>query len=105
LLFASGLVFIMAATTFKWVGNSRIFEIYDSLTILGRYPGTIYHKLLMNITIFVFPVAAMGFFPAASLLGRSQPWMYWAFMPALLFFLLGLWLFRKMIRLYQSAGG
>ena len=100
-----GLTLVMSATCFKWVGNSRIFEIYDSLTVFGRYPGTIFSKAITAITCFILPVAALGYLPAAALLHRSAPVMLFAFVPCIVFALLGVALFKFMIYKYQSAGG
>ena len=100
-----GLVLIMSATSFKWVGNSRIFEMYDSLTIFGRYPGTIFSKVIVALTSFALPVATLGYLPAAALLGREEPAMFLVFLPCLAFAGLGTLLFRHMVFKYQSAGG
>jgi len=105
IILSLGLVLIMSATCFKWVGNSRIFEMYDSLTTFGRYPGTIYSKVLMSFTSFVLPVATLGYLPAAALLGRSDPVMMLALLPCLAFVGIGILLFRYMVYKYQSAGG
>ena len=105
ILMTLGLVLIMAATTFKWVGNSRIFEIYDAVTAFGRYPGTIYGKALAVLTTYVLPIGVLGFFPASAILGRLTPQMLWACVPCVLFLLFGIYLFNKMTYLYQSAGG
>lgn len=105
IIFTIGLILIMSATAFKWVGNSRVFEIYESVTSLGRYPGTIYNKALLNVTTFIFPIATLGFFPASALLGKIDNQMYFVAIPSIVIFLLGLGLFKKMIYLYQSAGG
>lgn len=100
-----GFVLIMSATCFKWVGNSRIFEMYDSLTTFGRYPGTIFSKILIFITSFVLPVAVLGFIPASALLGRNNLSMLFAIIPCFLFTILGVFIFKHMIYKYQSAGG
>jgi len=100
-----GLVLVMSATAFKWVGNSRIFEMYNSLTVFGRYPGTIFSKTLIWITSFILPVATLGYLPAAALLGRSDTVMMLAFLPCAAFAGLGILLFRYMVYKYQSAGG
>lgn len=100
-----GFVLLMSATCFKWVGNSRIFEMYESITTFGRYPGTIFSRVLMSITSFVIPVATLGYLPAAALLNRSDSLMMFAFMPCLVFLGAGILLFRFMVYKYQSAGG
>ena len=100
-----GMVLILSATSFKWVGNSRLFEVFDSVTAFGRYPGSIYPKGLLVIISTLMPVAMLGFFPAAALIGRFEPYMLLAAVPCCLFMLGGVALFLRMVQSYKSAGG
>ena len=63
-----GCILLMTASTFKWVGNSRIYEIFDAMTMFGRYPGTIFSSLLKGLSTYMIPVAMMGYIPAAAVL-------------------------------------
>lgn len=111
LLFISGLLvmmgmsLIMAATTFKWVGNSRIPEIFESIKSFGKYPQSILNKAIANFSAFIIPVAMVGCFPAAALLGRADLIMFVAIIPCVLFALLGILLYKHMIHLYEGVGG
>ena len=100
-----GFVLIMAAASFKWVGNSRIYEIFDSVTMFGRYPGTVFRGFLKNLVTYAVPVSMLGFFPASAILGRTNIEMFIACVPCVLFIFLGFFMFNRMIYLYQSAGG
>lgn len=100
-----GCVLLMSATAFKWVGNSRIFEIFNTVTGFGRYPGSIFPKAFLHIISYVLPMAMLGFFPGAALLGNFSRDMFLSIIPCLLFLLLGIWLYGYMVRGYQSAGG
>ncbi len=100
-----GISLIMAATSFKWVGNSRIPEIFDSLRSFGKYPQSIFPKTVLIISSYLIPVAMIGFFPAAALLGRGGYVMFYAILPCVLFMTLGITLYRSMVRLYQGVGG
>ena len=100
-----GIALIMAATSFKWVGNSRIPEIFDSVRTFGKYPQSIFPKAINLIASYVFPVLMIGFFPAAALLGQGRGTMFLAIIPCFLFLILGITLYRTMIRLYQGVGG
>ncbi len=100
-----GISLIMAATSFKWVGNSRIPEIFDSLRSFGKYPQSIFPKTVLIISSYVIPVAMIGFFPAAALLGRGGYVMFYAILPCVLFMTLGILLYRSMVRGYQGVGG
>jgi len=102
---ALGFVFFMTAAMFKWVGNSRVYEIFDSLTMFGRYPGTVFSKFLQGISSFIIPVAMMGYFPAAAIMGRADTQMLLAVIPCAAFLAAGCLVFNRMIRRYQSAGG
>lgn len=105
LMVMMGIALIMAATSFKWVGNSRIPEIFDSLRNFGKYPQTIFPKTLLVISSYIIPVAMIGFFPAAALMGRGSYIMFIAIVPCIVFMLLGITLYRSMVRLYQGVGG
>jgi len=101
----AGMQMIMAATSFKWVGNSRIPEIFDSLMTFGKYPVTIFPKAVQAVSAFVIPVAMIGFFPANALLGRLDPIALIAVIPCVLFMLFGIWLYLHMVKLYEGVGG
>ncbi|MCL2051235.1 MAG: ABC-2 family transporter protein [Lachnospiraceae bacterium] len=101
----TGLYMMMAAMSFKWVGNSRLTEIFDSIMTFGKYPASIFPSAIRGIATFIIPVAMIGFFPASALLGRAEGVMFLAVIPCLLFMLLGIWIYNKMIRLYEGVGG
>lgn len=105
LMVTSGLNLIMAAISFKWVGNSRIPEIFDSISTFGMYPILIFPKLVQIISALVIPVAVIGFFPASALLGRLDNWAFLSILPCGLFLMFGIWLYNKMILLYEGVGG
>lgn len=100
-----GISFIMAATSFKWVGNSRIPEIFESIKSFGKYPQSIFHKAVSGFTAFIIPVAMVGYFPAAALLGRVNLFMFIAVIPCILFAIAGISLYRHMVYLYEGVGG
>jgi ABC-2 type transport system permease protein len=101
----AGLQMIMAATSFKWVGNSRIPEIFDSIMTFGKYPVNIFPQVIKGITTFIIPVSMIGFYPASALLGRLDPRAVFAVIPCVLFMLAGIWLYHHMIKLYEGVGG
>lgn len=100
-----GIGLIMAAISFKWVGNSRIPEIFDSIRSFGKYPQSIFPKAILVVTSFVIPVAMIAYYPAAALLGRGNTSMFVMIIPCMIFLLLGIYLYRHMVRLYQGVGG
>jgi len=111
LLFAAGFAvmaginLIMAATSFKWVGNSRIPEIFDSILAFGRYPVNIFPKTVKGIATFLIPVGMIGFYPASALLGRLDPHVLFAVIPCILFLYTGIMMYLHMIKLYEGVGG
>lgn len=111
LLFTSGIAvtcgldLIMAAISFKWVGNSRIPEIFGSIEEFGKYPLAIFPKSIQILSSIVIPVAVVGFFPASALLGRLEPIALLSVIPCILFLLFGIWLYNKMIKIYEGVGG
>jgi len=100
-----GISLIMAATSFKWVGNSRLPEIFDSIKYFGRYPQNIFHKAISAVTSFVVPVAMIGYFPAAALLGEANVIALAAILPCIAFMMAGVFLFRHMVHMYEGVGG
>lgn len=105
ILIMFGFQIIMAATSFKWVANSRIPELYGSIMDFGRYPLTIFNRIIVGITSFIVPVAMIGYFPASALLGRTEWWMYVAIIPCVLFAGLGVIIYQYNVRLYEGVGG
>ena len=101
----AGINMIMAATSFKWVGNSRIPEIFDSIMTFGKYPITIFPQAIRGITTFIVPVSMIGFYPASALLGRLDYTVLFAVIPCLLFMLFGIRLYQYMVKLYEGVGG
>ncbi|MDQ0062824.1 ABC transporter permease [Paenibacillus harenae] len=97
-LFLSGMLF-------RWVGSSRVFDIFDAVTRFGMYPGTIYSKSVQNLLTYVLPVGLIAFVPATALLGRSGWGTLWALLPAAGILLLGGLFWNRMLRGYTSAGG
>lgn len=101
----AGLSLMMAAMSFKWVGNSRISELADSVLHIGKYPLPIFPKAVQSVASMIIPVGMIGFFPASALLGRAQANDFGAILPCSLFLAAGVWIYRHMIRLYEGVGG
>lgn len=97
-LFLSGLLF-------RWVGSSRVFDIFDALTSFGMYPGSIFSKALQNMLTYVLPIGLIAFVPASALLGRSGWGALWALGSAAVLLLLGILYWNRMLKNYTSAGG
>lgn len=96
---------IMAGSMFKWVGNSRIYEIFDSVTVFGNYPRTIFSKAFQSIISYIIPIAIIGFLPASALLGKSIDGALAVMAVCMVFFIFSMFFWRRMLSLYTSAGG
>lgn len=97
-LFLSGLLF-------RWVGSGRVYDIFDSVTSFGMYPGTIYAKSFQQLITYVIPVGIIAFVPASALLGRAGWNAVGAVAASVLFLAAGLVYWHRMLRGYTSAGG
>ena len=103
-----GFTLMMSATMFKWVGNSRIYEIFESIAGFGRYPATIFPGIFRVLVTFVFPVAVLGSLPAAVFLGKQSADPVQLMLLILScggFLVFGYIIWRVMIRSYISSGG
>lgn len=97
-LFLSGMLF-------KWVGSSRVYEIFDSVSLFGMYPGTIFSNTFQNVLTYVIPITMIGFLPAAALLGRPVDGSWIGGGVCFLFAGAALSFWHYMLRNYTSAGG
>lgn len=103
MLFAFAL--LMAGSVFKWVGNSRIYEIFDSIASFGNYPRSIFSRGFQTIISYIIPIAAVGFLPASVLLGKRPEGILTTAAVCLLFLLVSGGFWKLMLRQYTSAGG
>jgi len=101
----TGFHMIMAAASFKWVGNSRLPDILDSILSFGKYPVSIFPQAIKTLASFIIQVGMIGFYPASALLGQLNPAVLIAVIPCVLFMFFGIWLYHYMVRLYEGVGG
>ena len=95
----------MAGILFKWVGNSRIHEMFTSIGTFGRYPISIFPKVVMIGIGFFIPIAMIGFFPASALLGKIGIEALISSGVCVVFLVLAVMFWNRMIYSYSSAGG
>jgi len=101
----AGVNLMMAATSFKWVGNSRIPEIFESFTNFGKYPLSIFPNVIRGLVSFVVPVGVIAYYPASALLGDIEPSVLLLILPCILFLCFGIITYRHMVKLYEGVGG
>lgn len=108
-LFALSVLFsfslFMSGTLFKWVGNSRIYEIFSTITQFGLFPKTIYSRAFQNLLTYLMPIMMIAFFPAAVLKGDKPEGLYLSAAVCLVFLFTARLFWHAMLKSYSSAGG
>ncbi|MBN2736641.1 MAG: ABC-2 family transporter protein [Spirochaetales bacterium] len=97
--------FLMAASGFKWVGNFRVYDIFESLTAFAMYPRSIFSKALQFLITAIIPLALMGFLPASVLLNRPPADIWISLLSCLIFLVFSIFFWYRMMKNYSSAGG
>ncbi len=111
LLFAlSVLLFLASAVAMSsllivWVGNFRVYEIFETMASLGQFPPTILPPRLRALGVAGFPFAAFAVLPASSLLGRSVDGIWTAVVSVVVLLALALTTWNRLLRRLVGAGG
>jgi ABC-2 type transport system permease protein len=113
IIFVIGSVFIYAgmyialtATAFFSDGPTGFLPLMWNIQNYGRYPITIYNRLIRTILTVVLPFAFVGFYPSAYFLDPSQ-WTKMALLTpfvGIVFLTLGIWIWSIGIKRYRGAG-
>ncbi|MCR8643037.1 ABC-2 family transporter protein [Paenibacillus sp. N1-5-1-14] len=101
-----GVFIAITATSFYSDAPTGIMPLIWNIQNYGRYPITIYNKLLKGILTFLLPFAFVGFYPAAYFLDPAN-WMGYALMTpvvGIVFFSLGLFIWNTGVHRYRGAG-
>lgn len=104
LLFAACLI-AMSALLLIWVGNFRIYEIFDALASLGQYPPVMLPKALRRWAVAPFPILGMAVLPASALLERSVRGWPWAALSSACLMAAAIWFWNRLLRRAEAAGG
>ncbi|MEN0130559.1 MAG: ABC-2 family transporter protein [Brevundimonas sp.] len=102
-----GLTIASNASGFWIPGPYSLFALsIHQVGELARYPLTIYSTLIRGLLTFVLPFAFMSYFPVSALLGVGEhPWLgYLTPLVAVWTIWVGVWLTRRGLRRYESAG-
>jgi ABC-2 type transport system permease protein len=102
--FAAGLIF-MTSLLMVWVGNGRMYELFDTLTSLGQYPPVMLPPRIRRFALAPVPLLGMAVLPASALLGRGIEGWPWAAACSLLFFAASVAFWNHLIKRASSAGG
>ena len=109
-LLQSGIYLLVDSLAFRFLGTGMLFAMIGDFSKYGNYPLKIYAVSLRFFLTFVFPLAFMGYFPAAVLLNHtaelSVPAIvaYLAPLVGVIWFIPSYLLFQHEVRNYQSAG-
>ena len=104
----AGISFLMSAMTFKWVGNSRMQDIFESVKMFGKYPISIFPKSIQSLLTFCIPVAVVAYFPARVLLKKGSMGIgkgMFMVIPCFIFMVVCTKIYNWMVRLYEGVGG
>lgn len=104
LLFAACLI-AMTSFLMVWVGNFRIYEIFDTLASLGQYPPVMLPKAVRRWAVAPFPILGMAVLPASALLDRSVQGWPWAAVSSVCLMGAAIWNWNRLLRRMGSAGG
>lgn len=101
-----GIYLSLAAIGFWYDGRTGLLPLLWNVNNYGRYPVSIYNKVLRILLTAVVPFAFVGFFPAAYFLRREAFWGWALATPVmgLLFFGLAVTIWRAGIKRYHSTG-
>lgn len=102
--FASGLIF-MTSLMMVWVGNGRLYEIFDTVASLGQYPPVMLPDRVRQLALAPFPILGMAVLPASALLGRSTAGWPWAAGCSVFFLVASVLFWNHLIKRASSAGG
>jgi len=105
LLVLFSFVLIMAGVLFVWVGNSRVQDVMESITVFAQYPSSIYGRAFQVVLGAVIPVTMIASLPAQALLGRPEPLTAVAAPASAAFFGLSFAFWRAMMKRYSGGGG
>lgn len=104
IFFASGLIF-MTSLLMVWVGNGRLYEVFDTVASLGQYPPVMLPARVRGLALAPVPILGMAVLPASAMLGRSIAGWPWAAGCSLLLFAAAVAFWNHLIHRAASAGG
>lgn len=100
-----GLALLMSSMAIRFVKIGRLFEIFQSLTNITKYPKNIYGKGLKTAFSTVMPLFVLSYYPAGALLGADLGGGILISVCTLLVLIGSKILWNSTIKHYQGAGG
>lgn len=101
-----GVFTTLASMSFWVVDRAGMLPPIYNMMAFGRYPVTIYNKLLRFVLSWVIPFAFIGFFPSTWFLGRNEFFGYFLATPLVAATMLGIGclVFHLGLKRYESTG-
>lgn len=104
ILIIVGIHIISACVTILAVENDNFIWLYRETMTIGRFPPEIFSSFIQAIFTFILPIIIITAFPVKALLGLlSLKIAILAFIYAILFLSVSLWLWNKCLKKYSSA--
>ncbi len=103
-LFGASIV-TMSSLLIVWVGNFRVYEIFDTIASLGQFPPVVLPKGLRKAAEAGLPILGLSVLPASALLGKSVEGWPWVALSSVMLLTLALVLWNHLLRRLSSAGG
>ena len=105
-LIYGGVYIALSSISFYSDAKTGILPLMWNIQNYGRYPVTIYNKIIRLMLTFVLPFAFVGFYPAAYFLDPKH-WSVWALMTPIVgvvFFWIGILMWNSGVKRYRGAG-
>jgi ABC-2 type transport system permease protein len=106
MLVYAGVYISITALSFFSDAPTGIMPLLWNIQNYGRYPVTIYNKLLRGILTWIIPFAFVGFYPSTYFLDPSN-WMLYVWLTpvmGIVFAALGITIWNMGVKRYQGAG-
>lgn len=98
-------ILLMCVYTVKFVGSNSMLSLIEPVTQFGQYPRRIFSEPIRIVVTNIFPVAMIGFYPASVLMGTNLSGLFPALLTTVCFIALSLFLWKRSLSKYTSAGG
>jgi len=101
-----GVYIALTAVSFFTDSPTGIMPLMYNIQSYGRYPITIYNRILQFLLTWVLPLAFVGFYPAAFFLEAEELYGYALLTPVVgaVFLALGLLVWNAGVKRYRGAG-
>lgn len=106
-----GLIFIFSIAILKYaiiinaVKIGRLGEFIRTIKNYAQYPNEIYSNFLVFIFRYLLPLSVLAYLPSKILINNYKENLIFSFIIVIIFFLVCIYLWKRAIKNYVSAGG